>query len=169
MLRLLSWYCCCDRCLPSAFTVFCRGTAAVDHRTDNQPAEFINAAKVLPDWQAASYTPGAGWAAAAPRTWASPPAAKETLPVSSTRLVLVLMRNALSSVRFFLSAVRWFAGSLLAALLLVVRWFAVPCFAACCFTARASLFRGSLFRGSLLAVRVSLFAHRSIRASVCSH
>jgi len=50
--------------------------------SDNQPAEYIDAAAVLPGWQSASYKPGAGWGPVVARTWVSPPAAKETLPIS---------------------------------------------------------------------------------------
>jgi hypothetical protein len=52
--------------------------------SDNQPAEHINASKVIPGWQSASYKPAAavGWNAVAPRVWASPPQPKETLPIN---------------------------------------------------------------------------------------
>jgi hypothetical protein len=52
--------------------------------SDNQPAEHINAAEVLPGWQETSYKPGpnSGWAPVSERTWVSTPQPKETLPIS---------------------------------------------------------------------------------------
>ena len=52
--------------------------------TDNQPAEYIDASLVLSGWQDPAFKPAAGWKPAAPRTWMSPPVAKETLPVGFT-------------------------------------------------------------------------------------
>ena len=52
--------------------------------TDNQPAEYINAARVLSGWQDSSFKAGSGWQAVASRTWMSPPVAKETLPIQYT-------------------------------------------------------------------------------------
>jgi hypothetical protein len=52
--------------------------------SDNQPAEFINGALVLPGWQSTPYTPtaAAGWFVVASRSWAVPPLPKETLPIA---------------------------------------------------------------------------------------
>lgn len=52
--------------------------------TDNQPAENIDASLMdaVAGWQSGSFTPGAGWAPSAPRTYTSPPQPKMTLPVS---------------------------------------------------------------------------------------
>jgi hypothetical protein len=52
--------------------------------TDNQPAEYIDASRVLSGWQGSSFQAGNGWRAVASRTWMSPPVAKETLPIQFT-------------------------------------------------------------------------------------
>eukprot|EP01052_Picozoa_sp_SAG31_P000583 SAG31_NODE_17_length_35773_cov_25.999271_8_plen_501_part_00 len=52
--------------------------------TDNQPAEYIDASRVLSGWQESSFKTEAGWQPVASRTWMSPPVAKETLPIDFT-------------------------------------------------------------------------------------
>lgn len=52
--------------------------------TDNQPAEYIDASRILSGWQDSSFKVDASWHPVASRVWISPPVAKETLPIKFT-------------------------------------------------------------------------------------